>query len=198
MPVQPDTEIVQGGLGRHPGLKALLLARAFPVQPEGMVELVEDGLHHLAHPSQPSAQFFGPGIPAVAFGRTDYPGSIAVSPPLSRRLARKAFVHYIPTPGWLPQSGQPGMGSMPEGGEVFGQGLVFDAGWGKAEAGDDALGIDRKQAASGSLHTSPSGCSSQCQPSRPANRRPGFWRTWWEHRNCPGLLEAALSLQQVH
>ena len=34
---------------------------------------------------------------------------------------------------------------MPEGEEVLGQSLVFDAGWGKAEAGDDALGIDRKQ-----------------------------------------------------
>ena len=186
LPVQPDTEIVQGGLGRHPGLKAFQLVRAFPVQPEGMVELVEDSLHHLAYPSQPSAQFFGPGIPAVALGRTDYPGSIAVSPPLCRRLALKAFVHYIPAPGWFPQSGQPGMGSMPEGEEVFGQGLVFDASWGKAEAGDDALGIGPK-AAGGSLHTNPGGCSSQCQPARPANRRPGVWPTWWEHRNCPGL-----------
>ena len=82
---------------------------------------------------------------AVAFGRTDYPGSIVVSPPLCRRRALKAFVHYIPALGWLPQSGQSGMGSMPEGEEVLGQSLVFDAGWGKAEAGDDALGIDRKQ-----------------------------------------------------
>ena len=70
------------------GLKAVQLMRALPVQPEGMVELGEDGLNQLAYPSQPPAQFFGSGIPAVAFGRTDYPGSIAVSPPLSRRLVR--------------------------------------------------------------------------------------------------------------
>ena len=37
------------------------------------------------------------------------------------------------------------MGSMPEVKEILGQGLVFDAGRGKAEAGDDASGIDRKQ-----------------------------------------------------
>ena len=145
MPVQPDTEIMQGGLGRQPGLKAVQLVWALPVQPEGMVELVKDCLHYLAYPSQPSAQCFGPGIPAVALGGTDYPSSIVVSPPLCRRLAFKAFVHYIAAPGWLPQSGQPGMGSMPEGEEVLGQGLVFDTGWGKAEAGDDALRIDRKQ-----------------------------------------------------
>ena len=143
--VQPDAEIMQGNLGRQPGLKALQLVRALPVQPEGMVELVEDSLHDLAYPGQPPAQSFRPGISAVAPGRTDQPSSVAVPPPLSPHPALKAFVRHIPTLGWRPQSGQPGMGSVPEGEEVLGQGLVFGSGWGKAEAGDDALGIDGKQ-----------------------------------------------------
>ena len=50
MPVQPDTEIMQGSLGRQPGLKAVQLVRPLPVQGEGMVELVENRLHHLAYP----------------------------------------------------------------------------------------------------------------------------------------------------
>ena len=68
------------------------------------------GFRQLAYPSQPPAQFFGPGIPAVAFGRTDYPGSIAVPPPLSRRLALKAFVHYLPAPYCSPNVGRLGWG----------------------------------------------------------------------------------------
>ncbi len=145
MSIQPNTEIRQGDLSGQPGLKAVQLVRTLSVQPEGMVEFVEDGLHDLADSSQPTAPCFGPGIPTVALGRTHYPGSVAVSPPLPRCLARKALVRYLPAQGWLPHSGQPGLGSMPEGEEILGQGLVFDAGWGQAEAGDDASGIDRKQ-----------------------------------------------------
>ena len=143
--IQPNREIRQGDLSGQPGLKAVQSVRTLSVQPEGMVEFVEDGLHDLADSSQPTAQCYGPGIPAVALGRTDYPGSVAVSPPLPRCLARKALVRYLPAQDWLPHSGQPGLGSMPEGEEILGQGLVFDAGWGQAEAGADASGIDRKQ-----------------------------------------------------
>ena len=145
MSIQPNREIRQGDLSGQPGLKAVQLVRTLSVQPEGMVEFVEDGLHDLADSSQPTAQCYGPGIPAVALGRTDYPGSVAVSPPLPRCLARKALVRYLPAQGWLPHRGQPGLGSMPEGEEILGQGLVFNAGWGQAEAGADASGIDRKQ-----------------------------------------------------
>ena len=145
MPVQPDAEIMQGNPGRQPGLKALQFMRALPVQPEGMMELAENRLHHLAYPGQPPAQSLGPAGPAVALGRTDYPGAIAVPPPLAQLPARKALVGQVPAPGRLSQSGQPGMGSMPEGEEVPGQSRVIGAGWGKAEAGDDPMGIDGEQ-----------------------------------------------------
>ena len=55
LPVEPDEEIVQGGLGGQPGLKAVQLVRALPVQPEGMVELPKDRFRYLAYPSQPAA-----------------------------------------------------------------------------------------------------------------------------------------------
>ena len=197
MPVQPDTEIMQGHLGRQSGLKAIQLVRALPVQREGMVELVEDGLHHLAYPSQPPAQCFGPRVPAVAPGRTDYPGPVAVPPPLSCRLALKAFVHHVPALGWLPQSGQPGMGSMPEGEEVPGHGLVLDAGWGKAEAGDDPLGIDRKQQVEAFIPAQAVAPANVSLPGQPTGA-PAFGRPGGNTGTVQGFIEATRSLQQVH
>ena len=55
MPVEPDAEIVQGGLGGQPGLEAIQLVWTLPVQPEGVVELLKDRFHDLSYPSQPAA-----------------------------------------------------------------------------------------------------------------------------------------------
>ena len=90
----------------------------------------------------------------------------------------EAFVRHIPAQSRRPQGGQPGVGIMPEGEEIPGQSLVLGAGRGKAETGDDTLGIDGKQqvkafsVGKGEPNTSPGGYSSQYQPaSQPAPRR---------------------------
>ena len=66
---------------------------------------------------------------------------------------------------------------MPEGEEVPGHGLVLDAGWGKAEAGDDPLGIDRKQQVEAFIPAqavAPANVSLPGQPTgAPAFGRPG-------------------------
>ena len=171
LPVQTDAEIMQGGPGSQPGLKAVQLVRAFPVQTEGMVELVKDRFHYLAYPRQPAAQSFGPGVPAVALGRRDYPGAIAVLPPLSQLPSLKALVRHIPAPDRCPQGGQPGMGGMPEGEEIFGHGLVLGAGGGKGEAGDDAFGIDGKQQVKTFIPTQAVAPANISLPGQPAPRR---------------------------
>ena len=60
---------------------------------------------------------------------------------------------------------------MPEGEEILGQGLVFGAGWGKAEAGDDALGIDGKQQVEAFIPAQAVAPANISLPSQPAPRR---------------------------
>ena len=195
LPVEPDTEIVQGGLGGQPGLKAVQLVRALPVQPEGMVELLEDRFHDLTYPGQPAAQCFGPRGLAVGFGRRDQPGTIAVLPPLMPLLSLEALVRHIPAQSLRPQGGKPGVGSLPEGEEILGQSLVPGAGRGKAETGNDALGIDRKQQVKAFIPAqavAPANISLSGQPA-PA---PAFGVPCGNAGTVQGFVEALASLQQ--
>ena len=96
LPVEPDAEIVQGCLGGQSGLKAVQLVRSLPVQAEGIVELVKDRFHDMAYPSQPAAQSLGPRGLAVAFGRRDQPGAVAVLPPLMLLPSLEAVISHIP------------------------------------------------------------------------------------------------------
>ena len=197
MPVEPDTEIVQGDPSRQPGLKTVQLVRTLPVQREGMVELVEDGLHDLAYPGQPAAHCFGPGIPAVAPGRTDYPGSVAVSPPLSRPPGPQSLCPLHTSLGLVPPKWATWDGGMPEGTEILGQGLVLGAGCGKAETGNAALGIDGKQQVEARI---------PAQPVAPANIRltgqptgaPAFGGPGRDTGTVQCFVDATLSSQQVH
>ena len=68
LPVEPDAEIVQGGLGGQPGLKALQLVRALPVQPEGMVELLKDVSTIWRIPASQQRSALGQGVLLLALG----------------------------------------------------------------------------------------------------------------------------------
>ena len=191
LPVEQYAKIMQGGSGCQSCLKAVQLVRPLPVQPEGVVELLKDRFHDLAYPGQPAAQSFGPGSLAVAFGRRDQPGAVAVPPPLMQLPSLKALVRHIPAQGRCPQGGQPGVGSMPEGEEILGQCLVLGAGRGKAEAGDDALRIDGKEQVKAFIPAqavAPANISLSGQPPELAEGPcPGVSRLLWEPRNCPML-----------
>ena len=83
---------------------------------------------------------------------------------------------------------------MPEGEEIPGQGLVFDTGWGQAEAGDDALGIDGKRQMKAFIPAqavAPANVSLTGQPAgAPAfanlvgtpelSRACPYWTGWWK------------------
>jgi hypothetical protein len=43
----------------------------FPIEAEGMRELLIHGLHDLAHPSHPASEPFGPRRPAITLGQAD-------------------------------------------------------------------------------------------------------------------------------
>ena len=177
-------------------MKALQLVRALPVQSEGMVELLKDRFHDLAYPGQPAAQSLGPGGLAVAFGRGDQPAAVTVLPPLMPLPSLEALVRHIPA-----QALRQAQEAPPEwaiwGGEYAGRRKnprpvsVLGAGLGKAEAGDDALGIDRKQQVKAFIPAqavAPANVSLSGQPPELVEgRRPGVSRPLWEPRNCPTL-----------
>ena len=201
LPVEPDTEIVQGGLGGQPGLKAIQLVRPLPVQPEGVVELLKDRFHDLAYPSQPAAQSLGPRGLAVAFGRRDQPGAVAVLPPLMPLPSLEALIRHIPAQGRRPQGGQPGVGSMPKGEEILGQCLVLGAGRGKAEAGNDALRIYGKEQVKAFIPAqavAPANISLSGQPPELAEGpAPAFRVPYGTPGTVQRLIEAVPSLQQA-
>ena len=135
LPVEPDTEIVQGGLGGQPSLKALQLVRALPVQPEGVVEFVKDRFHDLAYPGQPAPQSLGPRGLAVSFGRRDQPGAVAVLPPLMPLPAPQSPCRPHTSPA-LRQAQEASPGWAAWGGEYAGRRLKSSARvWSLALAG---------------------------------------------------------------
>ena len=119
--------------------------RPLLVQPEGIVQLLVDGLYNLPQANYPTSQLFGPGLAAVSLGRADHLGAVIILPVLMPLSSFKSLVHHIIAHGWLSYGRPPRLGIMAEGEEVLGHGLVFGAGWGKTEPSDDSLGISRDQ-----------------------------------------------------
>ena len=144
LPFEPDTEIMQGGLGGQPGLKAIQLVRALPVQPEDMVELLKEFPRFGVSQPASGAVLWARGSCCCLWaersaGRRSSPATAYATP------GPRSPCPPIPAQSRCPQDGQSGVGSMPEGEEILGQSLVLGAGRGKAETGDDALGVDGKQ-----------------------------------------------------
>ena len=58
--IQPDAEVMQGNLRGQARLQPTELMGSFPIQAEGMLELVMDRLHNLADTREPAPQRLGP------------------------------------------------------------------------------------------------------------------------------------------
>jgi hypothetical protein len=142
LPIQPDTEVMQGHLGRQACLKASQGVGALTAQPEGVMQFVIDGLNNLPYSRQPAPQPAGPRVLTIALGRTDYLSPIAPIPVPVLGFTLKALVHHIVALGGSTQSGQPGMGPMTASEAVLCQPLIRGAGCADAETSDDSLGID--------------------------------------------------------
>ena len=119
--------------------------RPLPVKSKSIVQLLVDGLYNLPQASYPTSQLFGPGLAAVSFGWADHLGPVMLIPKLVPVFTLKSLVHHVVAHCWVPYGRHPGLGIMAESEEVLGHGLVFGAGWGKGEPGNDPLGISREQ-----------------------------------------------------
>src|SRR6266542_2806108 len=93
--IKPNTKVMKRDLHRQTRLKTAEILGLFPVQAQGMGELVVDGLDHLPHFCQPAMQALGPGPLTIAFRRTDHACSIEASPRRMIRVLLKSLVHHI-------------------------------------------------------------------------------------------------------
>jgi hypothetical protein len=184
--IQPDAEIVQSYLGGQTGLEAGQFIGPLSVQTKGMMQLITHRLYNLPQASHPATQPFRPGLAVVPLRRTDYPGPIVVVTMLMPCFPLKSLVHYVVARGWATHCRHPGVRAMPEGQEILGQCLVFGTGWGKAEASDDSLGVDREQHMEPFIPAqtvAPANIRLTCQ----ANQYPSGWHLGWESQCYPEL-----------
>ena len=136
---------MQRNLRGQARLKPAEIMRPFPIEAEGMRELVIHGLHALAHSSHPAPEPLGPRRPTVALGRADDLGAIGLPPGHLIGSPLEAFVDDLRPTGWSPNTRQAKVGMAAESKERFCQGLIFGAGRTTAEAGDHPDGVDRQQ-----------------------------------------------------
>src|SRR6266545_1920937 len=112
---------------------------------EGMMQLVVDGLDDLAHPSQPTARAFGPGMPAIPLWRAHQLGPIVVPPVRMSGLPLEALIADIRTQGGLPNTTAAGVGLLTQGKEGLGQWLILGTRRAEAEPRDHPPRIDRHE-----------------------------------------------------
>src|SRR5215831_4819207 len=108
--------------------------RPFTIQAEGVLELIMDRLHDLAHAGEPAAQRLRPGPLTVPLGRADDLGPVGRPPRPMIGLALKALVDDIGTPRGRPDTGQARMGPAAQGKKRLRQRLILGASCSKAKA----------------------------------------------------------------
>jgi hypothetical protein len=102
--IQPDAEVMQRHLRRQAGLKAGEGMGALAREAEGMMPLVVDRLDDLAHPGQPTAHTFGPGMSAIPLRRANHLGPIAGPPAHMSSLSLEALITDIGAQRGLPDA----------------------------------------------------------------------------------------------
>ena len=83
-------------------LKPAEVMGPFPIEAEGMMELLVHCLHDLAHPSEPTPEPLGPRRPTMALGGAD--DLDAISPPPCRLvgLPLATLIDDVRSAGWGP------------------------------------------------------------------------------------------------
>ena len=100
--VEPDTEVVQGDMGRPIGLKAIQLMRAVNAQAEKIEQLGEDRLNHLAQVVQPVPPCRRPGG-RIGPRLTNHQGAVAVFPACDIFATGEAGIGQIAAPRRVPE-----------------------------------------------------------------------------------------------
>src|SRR5262245_46766445 len=93
--MHPDAEVRQGNLGGQARLQPAQLMGPFPIQAEGLLELLVDGLHNLADAREPAPPRLGPRPLTVPLGWADALSAVGRPPRRMVGLALKAFVDDI-------------------------------------------------------------------------------------------------------
>src|SRR2546421_12914173 len=111
--VEPQAKVMQSDFRRQARLKAVQRVRAFTSQPEGIEQLVIDGLNDLTQPSQPASPGFGPAHFTAWMGRADDLRAVSGLPVAMQAIPCEAFVGHIDALGGGADARQTGRGMPP-------------------------------------------------------------------------------------
>src|SRR4030095_6717980 len=123
--IQPDAEVMQSNLRGQARLQPTELMGPFPIQAEGMKELIMGRLHNRAHPREPAPQRLGPRPLTIPPRRTNNLGVVDRPPRRMVRLALKALVDDIRTQRGRPDTGQARLGLATQGKKGVCQRLIL-------------------------------------------------------------------------
>src|SRR5262245_16558256 len=126
---------MEGHLRDQARLKPTEVMGPFPIEAEGMMELLVPRLHDLAHPSEPTPEPLGPRRPTIALGGADDLGAISPPPGLLVGLPLETLIDDIRSAGWGPNTRQTRVGMAAEGKERLRQGLLLRTRRPQTEAG---------------------------------------------------------------
>src|SRR4029453_14221291 len=143
--IQPYAEVMEGHLRDQARLKPAEIMGPFPIEAEGMMELLVHRLHDLAHPSEPTPEPLGPRRPAIALGGADDVGAISPPPGHLVGLPLETFIDDIGSAGWGTHTRQTRERMAAEGKERLCQGLILRTRSPKPEAGDHPDRVERQE-----------------------------------------------------
>ena len=173
MAIQPHAKVMKSHLRDQARLKPAEVMGPFPIEAEGMRELLIDSLYDLAHSSHPAPEPLGPRRPAIALGRADDLGAVGPPPRRMVRLAFKALVDDIRPTGRGPHTLQARMGMATEDKKRLRQRLILGAGGPTTQDGDHPNRVDGQQEVDAFIPAQPVTPANIGQPwrSHPAPRR---------------------------
>src|SRR5213079_2502733 len=195
--VEPEAKVMQSDFRRQARLKAVQRVRAFTSQPEGIEQLVIDGLNDLTQPSQPASPGFGPAHFTALVRRADHLCTILRVPAAMQVIACKAFISDIDALRRSADTGQTRRGMPPNSKEGFGQRMVIATGGGEAKAGDHTRRGNRGEQMEALIPTNaiaPADIGLSGQPSAATSL--GISRG--NARTVQRFIQATLRLQLVH
>ena len=133
--IQPNAEVMPDDRRGQARLQPAECMGPFPIQAEGMMELVIDRLHYLADASEPAPQRLGPRRLPVPLGWADDLGPVGRPPRPMVGLALKALIDDLGTQRGRPDTGQARMRLAAQGKTRLRQRLILGAGRPNAQAG---------------------------------------------------------------
>src|SRR5215470_6529564 len=143
--MQPHAEVLQGHLRGQARLQPTERMGPFPLEAEGMLELVMDRLHHLADAREPAPQRLGPWPLAVPLGRAEDLGPVDRPPRPLVGLPLKALIDDVRTLCKHPDTSQARMRLTAQSKKRLRPWLLLETGCPAANTGAHASRVHRQQ-----------------------------------------------------